>query len=99
MSRAELRERRERLAALAAAERDEIGRQLDGWQRSLSGVDKAMAVLGTVKQHAPLLGVGLGIGVSALLAARPGLSRVVQGGAAAWRLGRSVARLVSGLRG
>jgi hypothetical protein len=98
VSRAELRERRERLAARAAAERDVIGRQLDGWQRSLSGVDKAMAVFHTVKQHVPLLGVGLGMGVSALLVARPGLSRVVQGGAAVWRLGRSVRRLVSGLR-
>jgi hypothetical protein len=93
--RRELHARRERLRARAADQREDLARELAAWQGVLSGADRGLEWFRGVKRHAPVLGVGLALGVTAVVVARPRiLGQMLRGGLAALRLGRSLRGLL-----
>lgn len=92
MSRARqaLHARREALLARSAAQRDELFHALEPFRRPLAWVDRGVSLLRTARRHAPGMGVGLGIGLAALLI--PGTR------GRALELTRSVGMLIAKLR-
>jgi len=81
-----IREHRARLVERAAAERDELGRQLAEWEGPLVAVDRGVSVVRALKR-APLLRLGAAVGMAALAFARPrSIMGWVVGGQAAYRL-------------
>jgi hypothetical protein len=98
-ARAALDARREVLEARAAAERDAISAELEGWQRTLAGADRGLNWIAALRRYVPVAGVGAGLGLTALALARPRLvAGAFAGGLALWRVGRSVGRIFAGTR-
>jgi len=96
----EVRARRAALVAKAEVEREAIARRVDAWRPVLTGVNRGLKALGVVRRFAPVIGAGLGLGLASIVATRGGiLGKLIQGGLAAWRFGRSVRELGSARRG
>lgn len=82
-----VRARRERLVERAAIERDELAGLLGAWQKPLGAVDHGLAFVRGLKRSAPVIGMGIGVGMAALAFIRPAnLSGWLEGGQAVWRL-------------
>ena len=81
-----LRARRARLLERAGVERDELAGLLSTWERPLRAVDRGLAFLQGLKRGAPVIGIGIGVGMAALAFVRPrSLTGWFRGGQAAWR--------------
>ena len=85
-----LHARREALLARSAVQRDEVFRTLGAFRKPLSWVDRGVSLLRAARRHAPTMGVGLGVGLAALLI--PGTRGT------ALRLARTAATLIAKLR-
>ncbi len=67
----EVRARRARLIERAESEREDLGRELDGWRKPLRTVDRSLAVYRGFKRSMPVIGFGAGVGMAALAFIRP----------------------------
>jgi hypothetical protein len=84
---AAVRARRARLVERAAIERDELAGLLGAWQRPLGAVDLGLAFVRGLKRSAPVIGMGVGVGMAALAFIRPAnISGWFQAGQTAWRV-------------
>jgi hypothetical protein len=91
-------ERRARLGDRAAAERDGLADTLREWERPLAIADRGLALVRTVRKHARVVGVVLGVVSTVLAIVRPrSISGVVRMGQSAWRV-LGVVRGLMGLR-
>ena len=84
--RDEVRARRARLVERAENEREELGRELDGWRKPLRTVDRGLAVYRGFKRNMPVIGFGAGVGMAALAFIRPeGITGWINAGLEAWK--------------
>jgi hypothetical protein len=79
---AQLKSRRESLVALAAAQRRDIGDQIEPLRQPLARVDQALAVVNYVKHHPSLL---VGLGVVLVVLSRGPAGKWLTRGWLAWR--------------
>jgi hypothetical protein len=84
-SRESVRARRTRLQERAAVERDELAGLCSRWQRPIDAFDRGLAIARGFKRNAPVLGIGLGLGMAALAFIRPrSITGWVRNGLAVW---------------
>jgi hypothetical protein len=87
-----IRDRRAVLLQRAASDREALGAAFEPWRRPLAFVDRGVGLYTTLKQNAPLLGVGLSVAAAALAVVRPpGIAGWLRGGRAVLSLARRLA--------
>ena len=78
--------RRARLVEQAGRERDELSRLVHPWRKPIAVVDRGLEIARGIKRSAPVLGIGVGIGMAALAILRPrGLGEWLRRGQAVWQ--------------
>jgi hypothetical protein len=80
-------ERRARLVEQAERERDQLSRVAGPWRTPMAVVDRGLEIARGIRRSAPVIGIGVGIGMAALAILRPkGLGEWLRRGQAAWQV-------------
>ena len=71
----------------AGRERDELSRLAGPWRKPMAVVDRGLEIARGIRRSAPVIGIGVGIGMAALAVLRPkGIGEWLRRGKAAWQV-------------